>query len=125
MCDFCAFYRGPKSDEGYVLPMEEILQKVQETVDLGGEQILLQGGLHPDFKLDWYERMLGAIRDRFPQVNLHAFSPPEIHHFTKVNKLPLREVLQRLQAMRGWAACRAAAARSSSTASASRSRAAR
>lgn len=98
VCDFCAFYRSPKSDEGYVLPLEVILQKVQETVDLGGEQILLQGGLHPDFKLDWYERMLGGIKDKFPQVNIHGFSPPEIHHFTKVNKLPLRTVLERLQA---------------------------
>ena len=97
VCDFCAFYRAPKSEEGYVLPIETILAKVEETVALGGEQILLQGGLHPDFKLEWYEEMLGAIRERFPQVNLHAFSPPEIHHFTKVNKLPLREVLSRLK----------------------------
>jgi cyclic dehypoxanthinyl futalosine synthase len=98
VCDFCAFYRSPKSPEGYVLPIDVILAKVQETVDLGGEQILLQGGLHPDFKLDWYESMLGEIKRAFPQVNLHAFSPPEIHHFTKVNKLSLREVLERLMA---------------------------
>ena len=97
VCDFCAFYRGPKSDEGYVLPLEEILEKVQETVELGGDQILLQGGLHPDFKLDWYERMLSGIKERFPQVNIHGFSPPEIHHFTKVNKLSLKEVLTRLR----------------------------
>lgn len=97
VCDFCAFYRGPKSDEGYVLPQEVILQKVKETVELGGEQILLQGGLHPDFKLDWYEQMLSGIKAEFPQVNLHAFSPPEIYHFTKVNKLSLREVLTRLK----------------------------
>lgn len=98
VCDFCAFYRGPKSDEGYVLPLEVILKKVEETVALGGEQILLQGGLHPEFKLEWYEEMLSGIRARFPQVNLHAFSPPEIYHFTKVNKLSLREVLSRLKA---------------------------
>ncbi len=98
VCDFCAFYRGPKSDEGYVLSIDQILAKVQETVDLGGEQTLLQGGLHPEFKLEWYESMLGEIKRAFPQVNLHAFSPPEIHHFTKVNKLPLREVLERLMA---------------------------
>lgn len=97
VCDFCAFYRGPKSDEGYVLPMDELLAKVQETVDLGGDQILLQGGLHPDFKLDWYEQMLGQIKQAFPQVNIHGFSPPEIHHFTKVNKLPLEVVLERLK----------------------------
>jgi cyclic dehypoxanthinyl futalosine synthase len=98
VCDFCAFYRGPKSDEGYVLSIDQILAKVQETVDLGGEQTLLQGGLHPEFKLEWYESMLGEIKRAFPQVNLHAFSPPEIHHFSKVNKLPLRDVLQRLMA---------------------------
>ncbi len=98
VCDFCAFYRGPKSDEGYVLSIDEILKKVQETVELGGEQTLLQGGLHPEYKLEWYESMLGEIKRAFPQVNLHAFSPPEIHHFTKINKLPLREVLERLMA---------------------------
>jgi len=97
VCHFCAFYRKPKSDEGYVLSREEILKKVEETVALGGEQILMQGGLHPEFKLDWYEDLLRAIKEAFPQVNLHAFSPPEIHHFCKVNKLPLRDVLQRLK----------------------------
>ena len=98
VCDFCAFYRTPKSGAGYVLPREVLLQKVQETVDLGGEQILLQGGLHPEFKLEWYEELLHDIRSHFPQVNVHGFSPPEVHHFTKVNKLPLRTVLERLQA---------------------------
>ncbi|TWT64844.1 Aminodeoxyfutalosine synthase [Allorhodopirellula solitaria] len=98
VCDFCAFYRGPKSDEGYVLPREVLLQKIQETVDLGGNQILLQGGLHPQFKLDWYEEMLGDIKSRFPQVNVHGFSPPELHHFTKMNRLSITEVLTRLKA---------------------------
>lgn len=97
VCNFCAFYRSPRSEEGYVLPREVLLEKIQETVDLGGEQILLQGGLHPKFKLDWYEELLQDIKRQFPQVNVHGFSPPEIHHFTKVNKLPLREVLSRLQ----------------------------
>jgi cyclic dehypoxanthinyl futalosine synthase len=98
VCDFCAFYRGPRSDEGYVLDRAELLQKVQETVDIGGDQILMQGGLHPDFKLEWYEELLGDIKGRFPQVNIHGFSPPEIYHFTKVSKLPLRTVLERLKA---------------------------
>lgn len=98
VCDFCAFYRAPKSGEGYVLPREVLLQKIQETVDVGGEQILLQGGLHPELKLEWYEQLLGDIKARFPQVNVHGFSPPEVHHFTKVNKLPLRTVLERLRA---------------------------
>jgi cyclic dehypoxanthinyl futalosine synthase len=98
VCDFCAFYRGPKSDQGYVLPREELLEKVKETVDLGGDQILMQGGLHPSYKLEWYEELLGDIKSNFPGVNVHGFSPPEIHHFTKVNKLPLRTVLERLKA---------------------------
>lgn len=76
VCDFCAFYRSPKSDEGYVLPRAELLKKVEETVALGGNQILMQGGLHPKFKLDWYEELLLDIKGEFPQVNIHGFSPP-------------------------------------------------
>jgi cyclic dehypoxanthinyl futalosine synthase len=83
VCDFCAFYRTPKSPE--------------ETVDLGGDQILMQGGLHPHFKLDWYEELLRDIKSHFPQVNIHGFSPPELHHFTKVNKLSIETVLERLK----------------------------
>ena len=97
VCDFCAFYRKPKSEEGYVLPREVIYEKIEETIQLGGNQILLQGGLHPDYKLDWYESLLSDLRARFPSVNIHGFSPPEIHHFTKVNKLPLKTVLERLK----------------------------
>jgi cyclic dehypoxanthinyl futalosine synthase len=96
VCDFCAFYRGPKHPEGYVLDREVLLTKVEETVALGGDQILMQGGLHPTLTLEWYEELLRDIKDRFPQVNIHGFSPPEIHHFTKVSKRPLREVLERL-----------------------------
>jgi cyclic dehypoxanthinyl futalosine synthase len=98
VCDFCAFYRGPKSPEGYVLERGELYQKISETVELGGDQILMQGGLHPEFKLEWYEELLRDIKSRFPQVNIHGFSPPEIYHFTKVSKLPLRTVLERLKA---------------------------
>jgi cyclic dehypoxanthinyl futalosine synthase len=97
VCDFCAFYRGPKSDEGYVLERSELLEKIRETVALGGDQILLQGGLHPKFKLDWYEEMLRDIKQNFPQLNVHGFSPPEIHHFTKLNNCSLEEVLSRLK----------------------------
>ncbi len=97
VCDFCAFYRGPKDSEGYVLPRQEIMAKIQETVELGGNQILLQGGLHHQFKLDWYEAMLREIKQHFPAVNIHGFSPPEIHHFTKLNHLSLEEVLSRLK----------------------------
>jgi len=98
VCDFCAFYRRPKSPEGYVLTHDEIFAKIEETVALGGDQILLQGGLHPEYKIEWYEEMLRAIKGRFPQVNIHGFSPPEIYHFTKVSKLPLQEILERLKA---------------------------
>jgi cyclic dehypoxanthinyl futalosine synthase len=98
VCDFCAFYRTPKSPEGYVLDRAELYQKIAETVELGGDQILMQGGLHPEFKLEWYEELLRGIKSRFPQVNIHGFSPPEIYHFTKVSKLPLRTVLERLKA---------------------------
>lgn len=98
VCDFCAFYRPPGHDEAYVLPRDVLLQKVRETVELGGDQILLQGGLHPKFSLEWYEDMLGDLKRHFPDVNIHGFSPPEIHHFTKLTKLPLRTVLERLRA---------------------------
>src|SRR6188472_1333135 len=66
VCDFCAFYRKPKSDEGYVLDHDVIFQKIEETIALGGDQILMQGGMNPDLPLAWYEDLLRAIRDRFP-----------------------------------------------------------
>jgi cyclic dehypoxanthinyl futalosine synthase len=97
VCDFCAFYRSPKSDEGYVLPRPVLLEKIRETVELGGDQILMQGGLHPNFKLEWYEELLRDIKAHYPQINIHGFSPPELHHFTKVNKLPIETVLARLK----------------------------
>ncbi|HUP82093.1 MAG TPA: radical SAM protein, partial [Pirellula sp.] len=74
VCDFCAFYRSPKSSEGYVLPRAELLEKVRETIGLGGNQILMQGGLHPSFTLDWYEELLKDIKREFPAVNIHGFS---------------------------------------------------
>ena len=98
VCDFCAFYRRPKHAEGYVLDRQVLLDKVRETVEIGGDQILMQGGLHPDFDIEWYEELLRDIKSHFPRVNIHGFSPPEIHHFTKVAKLPLRTVLERLKA---------------------------
>ncbi len=97
VCDFCAFYRGPKDPEGYVLERSELLEKISETVALGGDQILLQGGLHPKYKLDWYEQLLSDIKSKFPQLNVHGFSPPEIYHFSKVNNCSLEEVLTRLK----------------------------
>jgi cyclic dehypoxanthinyl futalosine synthase len=96
VCDFCAFYRSPKHAEGYVLDRDVLLEKIAETVALGGDQILMQGGLHPTLTLEWYEDLLRDIKTHFPDVNIHGFSPPEIHHFTKISKRPLREVLERL-----------------------------
>jgi cyclic dehypoxanthinyl futalosine synthase len=97
VCDFCAFYRKKSDADAYVLPREELYKKIEETIALGGDQILMQGGMHPSLKLEWYEELLADLRSRFPTVNLHAFSPPEIHHFHKLNKLPLRDVLIRLK----------------------------
>jgi cyclic dehypoxanthinyl futalosine synthase len=98
VCDFCAFYRKAGDADAYVLPREDLYKKIEETIALGGDQILMQGGMHPTLKLDWYEDLLRDLKARYPSVNLHAFSPPEIWAFTKVNKLPLREVLERLKA---------------------------
>jgi cyclic dehypoxanthinyl futalosine synthase len=80
-----------------VLERSVLLEKIRETVELGGNQILLQGGLHPNFKLEWYEEMLQDIKKHFPEVNIHGFSPPELYHFTKVNKLSIETVLERLK----------------------------
>ncbi len=98
VCDFCAFYRGPKHPEGYVLDRDTLYQKIAETVAIGGDQILLQGGMHPTLTLEWYEDLLRDIKERFPQINVHGFSPPELHHLTKVAKRPLPEILERLAA---------------------------
>tara|TARA_Y100000588_G_scaffold346673_1_gene394810 strand:+ start:125 stop:1249 length:1125 start_codon:yes stop_codon:yes gene_type:complete len=97
VCDFCAFYRPSNHPEMYVLSTEVLHAKIQETLDLGGDQILMQGGLHPTLPLEWYEDMLRGIRERFPSINIHAFSPPEICHFSKISKLPLETVLARLK----------------------------
>ncbi len=98
VCDFCAFYRKVDDAEAYVLDRGVLLDKIRETVELGGDQILMQGGLHPHLKLEWYEELLADIKRHFPAVNVHGFSAPEIYHFTKVSKLPLRVVLTRLKA---------------------------
>jgi cyclic dehypoxanthinyl futalosine synthase len=97
VCDFCAFYRKVDDAEAYVLDRQVLLDKIRETVDLGGDQILMQGGLHPHLQLEWYEELLADIKRHFPAVNIHGFSAPEIYHFTKVAKLPLRVVLTRLK----------------------------
>ncbi len=96
-CDFCGFYaKWGDRERSYVLSQEEIDRKVEETIALGGHQILLQGGLHPKLKLEWYEEMLRHLKAKFG-IHLHAFSPPEIFWFAKINKMDLRDVLARLR----------------------------
>src|SRR5437588_2390707 len=97
VCDFCAFYRKSGAEDAYVLPRDVLYKKIEETIALGGDQALLQGGNHPTLRLEWYEELLRDLKARYPSFNLHAFSAPEIWHFHKLNKLPLREVLQRLK----------------------------
>jgi cyclic dehypoxanthinyl futalosine synthase len=98
VCDFCAFYRKRNDPDAYTLEREELYRKIEETIAVGGDQVLMQGGLHPEYKLEWYEDLLRDLKQRYPQVNLHAFSPPEIWFFHKLNKLPLQTVLERLKA---------------------------
>src|SRR5918996_1022533 len=87
-CSFCAFYRPLGHSEGYILPKETLFAKIQETLDLGGTGILMQGGLHPDLKIEWYEDMLRSIKQRFV-IHLHCFSAPEITNIASVSALPL------------------------------------
>src|SRR5271154_2728968 len=97
VCDFCAFYRKSNDADAYVLSRETLYQKIEETIALGGDQALMQGGNHPSLKLEWYEDLLRDLKSRYPKFNLHAFSAPEIWNFHKINKLPVREVLTRLK----------------------------
>ncbi len=96
-CSFCAFYRPLGHPEGYILPREVIFEKIQETVDLGGTGILMQGGLHPELKIQWYEDLLRASKRRFPGVWLHCFSSPEIQNIAAVSGLTLRDTIARLR----------------------------
>ena len=97
-CNFCAFYRPVGSDEGYVLGFEEIFRKIDETVALGGVQLLLQGGHNPDLPLDWYEDLFRAVKQRYPEFRLHALSPPEVIHISRLSRLTVPEVIERLVA---------------------------
>jgi cyclic dehypoxanthinyl futalosine synthase len=96
-CSFCAFYRPMGHKEGYILDYATVLEKIQETVDLGGTGILMQGGLNPDLKIEWYEDLLRAIQARFPQIWLHCFSAPEIQCIAKVSGLSLSDTIARLR----------------------------
>lgn len=96
-CRFCAFSRKQGDSDAYVIDRDELYRKIEETIVLGGNQILLQGGMHPDLKLDWYERLVRGIRERFPTINVHGFSPPEIDFIANVSGLSARDVLLRLK----------------------------
>lgn len=97
-CRFCAFYRTKEASDAYVLPFSEIADKVAETVASGGTGILLQGGVHPDLRMEFYEDLLRQLKTSFPEVHLHAFSVPEIWFLAKVEKLPVADVISRLMA---------------------------
>ncbi len=92
-CKFCAFYRVEGDDDAYVITHEEMDRKIEETVALGGTQILMQGGHHPKLTLQWYLDLLSHIKAKFPQVNIHGFSPSEFIHFREVFNLPLEEII--------------------------------
>jgi cyclic dehypoxanthinyl futalosine synthase len=95
-CNFCAFYREVGSPDGYVLGFEELFRKIDETVAVGGVQLLLQGGHNPDLPLTWYEDLFRAIKSRYPQFKLHALSPPEILHLSRLSQLPVPQIIERL-----------------------------
>ncbi|MBV6481170.1 dehypoxanthine futalosine cyclase [bacterium] len=95
-CKFCAFYRTPANPEGYVLPDELIDAKIDELVALGGSQVLLQGGLHPTLPFSYYTSLIARLKEKYPSVNIHAFSPPEIVHFARISGLSIEEVLREL-----------------------------
>lgn len=97
-CKFCAFYRTEKDDDHYVLGHDEIDAKLGELSAIGGVQVLLQGGHHPKLGIDYYLDLLGHIREKFPHINVHGFSPPEFNHFAEVFQMPLREVITRFKA---------------------------
>ncbi|AEI45284.1 cyclic dehypoxanthinyl futalosine synthase [Paenibacillus mucilaginosus] len=96
-CRFCAFYRAPGSPEGYVLPDEVIFQKIQETIDVGGTEILMQGGVNPDLPFSYYTNLLREIKKRFPAITMHSFSPAEIMKMQVLSGLSLEEVIRALK----------------------------
>jgi cyclic dehypoxanthinyl futalosine synthase len=95
-CNFCAFYRDVGSSQGYVLGFDEIFRKIDETIEVGGVQLLLQGGHNPDLPLTWYEDLFRAIKQRYPDFKLHALSPPEIIHLSRLTQIGVPEVIDRL-----------------------------
>jgi cyclic dehypoxanthinyl futalosine synthase len=95
-CRFCAFYRDVGSAEGYALGFDEIYRKIEETIALGGGQLLLQGGHNPDLPIAWYEDLFRGVKQRFPDFKLHALSPPEVIHLSRLSQLPVPAIIDRL-----------------------------
>src|SRR5215210_5581678 len=98
VCTFCAFYRRPGAPDTYVQTIDEICARIDETIALGGTGVLMQGGLHPDFGLEWYEDLLRTLRAKYPTFQLHCFSPPEIHNIHLISGLSYEEIMTRLKA---------------------------
>jgi cyclic dehypoxanthinyl futalosine synthase len=97
VCTFCAFYRRPGAKDTYVRTLDEICQKIDETIALGGTGVLMQGGLHPDFGIEWYEDLLRNLHAKYPNFQLHCFSPPEIHNLHLISGLSYEAILARLK----------------------------
>jgi cyclic dehypoxanthinyl futalosine synthase len=96
-CSFCAFYRPMGSKEGYILTFEQICHKIDEMLELGGTGVLLQGGLNPDVKLEYYENLLSSLKQKYPRVHLHCFSAPEIICIAEISQLSIRDTIERLR----------------------------
>src|SRR3954470_4129819 len=97
VCTFCAFYRRPGKPDTYVHSIEEICKRIDETIALGGTGVLMQGGLHPDFNIEWYEDLLRTLHAKYPKFQLHCFSPPEIHNIHLISNLDYVTIMQRLK----------------------------
>ncbi|ALV64818.1 dehypoxanthine futalosine cyclase [Campylobacter fetus] len=97
-CKFCAFYRHVNEDEAYILNFDEIDQKIEELIAIGGTQILFQGGVHPKLKIEWYENLVEHIAKKYPEIDIHGFSAVEIDYIAKISKISTLEVLKKLQA---------------------------
>jgi len=95
-CKFCAFYREVEQSDGYIIPKNSLFRKIEETLALGGRQILMQGGLHPSLQLDFYTDLLESVKSKY-DVHIHAFSPPEIVHFSKLNGISVQGVIHKLR----------------------------
>jgi len=98
VCTFCAFYRRPGKPDTYVHSIDEIEKRIDETIELGGTGVLMQGGLHPDFNIEWYEELLSTLHAKYPRFQLHCFSPPEIHNISLISMLDYDTIVERLKA---------------------------